>query len=156
MQAITLWQPWASLIADGLKQYETRSWATKHRGTLAIHASVNKTYVPQGPEGLRYPLGAVVAVATLAGCYRTEEIIDSITAAEWQRGDWTSGRYAWLLGHVYKLPSPLAVSGHQRIWGLPTPHREVLTKQYAAFLREHEGLGRCYIEHGEAPPPTPS
>lgn len=39
MKALTIWQPWASLIACGAKQYETRSWATKYRGPIAIHAA---------------------------------------------------------------------------------------------------------------------
>lgn len=39
MKAITIWQPWASLLAHGMKQYETRSWATKYRGPIAIHAA---------------------------------------------------------------------------------------------------------------------
>jgi hypothetical protein len=39
MKAITLWQPWASLWAAGIKKNETRSWATSHRGPLAIHAA---------------------------------------------------------------------------------------------------------------------
>ncbi len=39
MKAITIWQPWASLLACGAKQYETRSWATSYRGPIAIHAA---------------------------------------------------------------------------------------------------------------------
>jgi len=39
MKAITLWQPWASLLACGAKKYETRSWATSYRGPIAIHAA---------------------------------------------------------------------------------------------------------------------
>jgi len=42
MKAITLWQPWASLLACGAKQYETRSWATSYRGPIAIHAAARK------------------------------------------------------------------------------------------------------------------
>jgi hypothetical protein len=38
MKALTVLQPYAQLIAVGAKQYETRSWATKHRGPTAIHA----------------------------------------------------------------------------------------------------------------------
>lgn len=41
MKALTLWQPWASLVALGEKQVETRIWSTKYRGELAIHASAN-------------------------------------------------------------------------------------------------------------------
>ena len=39
MKALTLTQPWASLVALGAKQIETRSWSTKYRGPLAIHAA---------------------------------------------------------------------------------------------------------------------
>ncbi len=39
MKAITIWQPWASLLAIGAKRYETRGWATKYRGPIAIHAA---------------------------------------------------------------------------------------------------------------------
>lgn len=39
MKAITIWQPWATLIAIGAKQYETRSWKTDYRGKIAIHTA---------------------------------------------------------------------------------------------------------------------
>jgi activating signal cointegrator 1 len=39
MKAITLWQPWASLVALGYKEVETRCWSTKYRGELAIHSA---------------------------------------------------------------------------------------------------------------------
>lgn len=38
MKALTIKQPWASLIMADLKHYETRSWKTSYRGKLAIHA----------------------------------------------------------------------------------------------------------------------
>ena len=39
MRAISLWQPWASVVALGSKRIETRHWSTGHRGPLAIHAA---------------------------------------------------------------------------------------------------------------------
>lgn len=36
MKAITIWQPWASLIQTRAKKFETRSWKTDHRGLLLI------------------------------------------------------------------------------------------------------------------------
>ena len=39
MKALTLWQPWASLVAVGEKKIETRCWTTKYRGDLAIHSA---------------------------------------------------------------------------------------------------------------------
>lgn len=44
MKGITLWQPWASAIACGVKTHETRSWKTRFRGPIAIHAA---KHVPQ-------------------------------------------------------------------------------------------------------------
>ena len=46
MKAITIWQPWAEFIAAGVKHNETRSWATKYRGPIAIHAAVKPAHVP--------------------------------------------------------------------------------------------------------------
>lgn len=40
MKALTIWQPWASLLVSGQKKYETRSWATSYRGPIAIHAAM--------------------------------------------------------------------------------------------------------------------
>ena len=87
MKALTLHQPWASLIAMGAKTIETRSWSTKYRGPIAIHAakacatgdfgpySVEddtprrspKQHLMRGPIAWPYrlPLGAVVATAEL-------------------------------------------------------------------------------------------
>lgn len=39
MKAITVWNPWAYLLAILAKLYETRSWATNYRGQIAIHAA---------------------------------------------------------------------------------------------------------------------
>ena len=52
MKAITLHQPWASLVAIGAKRIETRSWKTNYRGELAIHASKtsNKNICQSGIE----------------------------------------------------------------------------------------------------------
>lgn len=39
IKAISLWQPWASLMAWGIKKVETRDWQRSYRGPLLIHAS---------------------------------------------------------------------------------------------------------------------
>lgn len=47
VKALSLWQPWASLVALSAKQYETRHWSTKYRGPLVIHAAQNITGLRQ-------------------------------------------------------------------------------------------------------------
>ena len=45
MKALTLYQPWATLVAIGAKKIETRSWSTPYRGPLAIHAGKCRDYI---------------------------------------------------------------------------------------------------------------
>ncbi|CAH8248603.1 ASCH domain-containing protein [Paenibacillus melissococcoides] len=83
MKAITIIQPWATLIAIGAKRFETRSWATTHRGPIAIHAGKKidrdaymseQIYSTLQKHGIMFiddlPTGAVVAVCTLSECWR--------------------------------------------------------------------------------------
>ena len=79
MKALTIQQPWASLITMGVKIIETRSWSSKYRGPLAIHAGLKKANIDDDAEvweplldpdrvgRLRTPLnlGAVVATCEL-------------------------------------------------------------------------------------------
>lgn len=57
MKALTLHQPWATLVAEGVKTIETRSWPTKHRGPVAIHAAaicpwkIRRTVLGHAPRG---------------------------------------------------------------------------------------------------------
>lgn len=39
MKALTLTQPWATLVITGRKRFETRGWRTGYRGQIAIHAA---------------------------------------------------------------------------------------------------------------------
>lgn len=97
MKAITLHQPWATLIAVGVKTIETRSWPTKHRGPIAIHAakrfdkagweeSLPATDLPGlSPDAWvmlasrRQPFGAVVATANLVDCI---PMVDAVPICE--------------------------------------------------------------------------
>lgn len=141
MKAITLWQPWASLLACGAKHYETRSWATSYRGQLAIHAA--KTF-PQEELELCYiepfksslsknglinpvsdlPRGAVIAIATLTDCIQiTEPFLQSLIGSkEYSFGDFEVGKFAWVLDNRRQI-KPVPATGRQRLWNweLPSP-----------------------------------
>jgi hypothetical protein len=78
VRALTLHQPWASLIAVGAKRIETRSWPTKYRGRLLVHAGRRWPIPQEGATALagwarvtttnELPLGAVVASCVLVDC----------------------------------------------------------------------------------------
>ena len=131
MKAITLHQPWATLIAIGEKRYETRSWPTNYRGLIAIHAG--KSIPPyarallddshffailrrRGVEDLdRLPRGAVVAIARLVNCYRIPNRPLAISETERMLGDWSPGRYAWSLMDIQAI-EPVPIAGSQGLW----------------------------------------
>lgn len=46
MKAITIKQPWASLIAHGIKDIENRTWRTNYRGRVLIHSSAKPDFEP--------------------------------------------------------------------------------------------------------------
>lgn len=128
MRAISLWQPWASAIPLRLKRYETRHWATKYRGPLAIHAarqfrSAERDFaaVEHGLGRLpaRLPLGAVVAICTLQDCLPTFEVLPTIGAIEKMYGNYGPGRFAWLLTDVIPLKEPVPYIGRQSFFDVP-------------------------------------
>jgi activating signal cointegrator 1 len=127
---LSLWQPWATLIAIDLKKHETRSWGTSYRGPIAIHAAKRKMgeaerrvwrwamqygfpdagdRLPQNiPAFEDIPLGGIVAIANLTDClkmsrgFRNKQniVAEDVTYLERWLGDWTSGRFAWKLEEV--------------------------------------------------------
>jgi len=110
MKAITIWQPWASLLVCGAKRFETRSWATSYRGPIAIHAAKKDVFdalsmipVPTavgmkkllGVEWKELPTGAVIATATLIGCHEIDHIIDSGRSID-EIGCWDCDLDGWI------------------------------------------------------------
>lgn len=68
MKVITIKQPWATLIAEGIKKYEFRTWNTKYRGEILIHAGlgVDKEALKRFEYlKLEYPIGCIIAKAKL-------------------------------------------------------------------------------------------
>jgi len=130
MRAISLWQPWASAIALGHKSIETRSWRTKVRGPILIHAakrmdreqrefaSVERA-LGRLPE--RLPLGALVARAVISDCYTTEYLLAAgkVGPIEKLYGDYGPERFGWILTDIEALPEPIPFKGGQGFFEVP-------------------------------------
>lgn len=150
MKTISLWQPYASLIALGEKKIETRSWQTNYRGSLAIHATMLNPFkaielipdfiVAEMRKVLKergvltsstdfrvLPRGCVVATTRLVDCVQIggfDKRKDSayletgylVTGNEYHFGDYTPGRWAWILEDIQPLKEPVAAVGHQGLW----------------------------------------
>lgn len=130
MKAITLWQPWASLMVLGVKKIETRSWPTRYRGPLAIHAA-KRIFIPDSDE-FRYfmglyiidpkilPLGAMLGICQQVDCIQVPDSsskgVPGLTNTERAFGDYTPGRYAWITTGMKAFDSPIPCSGKQGLW----------------------------------------
>lgn len=140
MKAISLLQPWASLITIGAKKIETRSWSTKYRGPLAIHASKGfskllrdlcntqpfKAVLSKAGFNLdNLPLGKIVATCNLVDCIKmTPEFIDLVKSAkgyELDFGVYAVGRYAWILEDIKSLEKPIPAKGALSLWEWEVP-----------------------------------
>lgn len=126
MKAITILQPFPSLIALGKKQYETRSWSTNYRGEIAIHAGLRRdkkllTHSNPAfsliPDGTILRFGFIIVIAQLTDCIKmTDEFILSMTELERAVGHWQVGNYAWKLENIQVLPEPIPYKGKLGFW----------------------------------------
>lgn len=122
MKAITICQPYASLIAEGRKRVENRTWPTKYRGPLAIHAGKSRNWLGSWSGAMPDPMpfGAVVATCRLSDCLSFSVATDrpSLPARlEWVADHrHTKGPYCWVLEEVDRLDDPLPCSGSQGLW----------------------------------------
>ena len=76
MKVLTIKQPFATLIAEGLKEYEFRTWKTKYRGEFLIHAgkSIDKKAMEKFEQyHFEYPIGCIIAKATLTDCIKIDD-----------------------------------------------------------------------------------
>lgn len=127
MKALTIFEPWASLIASGQKSIETRSWRTHYRGELFIHAGKKKITLKEYPalakviQEQELPLhhGNLICRANLVDCiYMDETFIHeiSLNSKEFLFGFYEIGRYAWVFEEVEKLPTPIPAKGNRSLW----------------------------------------
>lgn len=128
MKAITICEPYATLIARGIKRVENRTWAAPGAVVgkrIAIHAGKSKSWLAPGNYGIplsELTFGAVVATAVLADCVHVYPNIP-----EWAKNEYpwlhdhehTEGPVCWILTDVVKLPTPIPFKGAQGFWDIP-------------------------------------
>jgi hypothetical protein len=131
MKVLSFLQPWASLTVMGLKKLETRSWSTKHRGELLIHASMGQSgaLLAQEPPFLKYitdfsklPFGAIIGKVQLTdiikvqSLHMSDAVINQLTMEERAFGDYSNGRYVWVLEEPELFTKPVKMKGTLGLW----------------------------------------
>ena len=127
IKVLSIIEPWATLIKEGKKRIETRSWKTSYRGELYIHASskhIDKSnpnlpnlisLIPNTAMGY----GNIICKCKLVDCvYMDQEFIEQLQldSQEFMCGDYKIGRYAWILDDIEELKESIPAKGHLNIW----------------------------------------
>ncbi len=127
MKVITVKQPFATLIAEGLKIYEFRTWKTSYRGEIWIHAGkgVDKEAMKRYEHlGLSYPKGCIIARANLTDCVSVDETLRKKLEAKdplvyygvLHSPNWKG--YGFYLTNIEKV-TPIPASGKLSFWEYP-------------------------------------
>lgn len=121
MKALTIKEPWATLIIEGYKKYEFRSWKTNYRGKILIHAG--KTLEKENIErfekyNLKYTCGAIIGEATLVDCIKVSKEFDEILRKENEIVYVNNhvDKYAWKLENIVKYDKPIYINGKLGLW----------------------------------------
>lgn len=124
MKVLTIREPFATLIKDKVKIYETRSWKTNYRGEIYIHAAKAKSKASNASIASAYLKSRenpehIICKCILKDCiYMTEEFINNIKKRpkEYNSGHYEVGRYAWQLEVIEVLEEPIYAKGQLGIW----------------------------------------
>lgn len=154
MKAVSLWQPWASLLVHGIKRVETRGRrpiSPGFRGKLLVHSAkvwtkaieeiaTQPPFLALAREklGVNWPIqlprGRLLGWVEVTNCLKTEEFrfADSgdytyvgmgggfqAPKLESELGDFSEGRYGFLIGTCFAFPEPIACQGRQGVWAVP-------------------------------------
>lgn len=161
MKGFSLTQPWATLVAHELKRWETRSWGTRFRGDVVIHASkgfpsdcrelcfeppFNDALASAGITTLRdLPVGSILCIATLTDC-RLITSSNPPDGLEYAFGNYEPGRFMLRLENVHRFSHPIPCKGALGFWEIPSDVLEQIEQQLAG----------TYVPRPLAPPPQGS
>lgn len=124
MKALTIRQPWATLIMQGVKEYEFRSWKTNFRGEVLIHAGKGidkeaverlKKYLPEG----ELPLGKILGKVKITDCVPMSEDFATMLAKK-NNDIYTthsfSRNFGFKLEDVEVFETPIEAKGQLGFW----------------------------------------
>lgn len=123
MKVLTIKQPWATLIMQGYKRFEFRSWQTKYRGDLLIHAGkgIDKEAIKRLEKYLPKELltGKILGKVTLVDCIKMspefkerllKENKDIYAKSSFQEN------YGWQMDNVQVFKESIETKGHLSLW----------------------------------------
>ena len=139
VKALTVKQPWASLIIRGGKDIENRDWRTNYTGIVAIHSSAKmsredmedacdlmRQFVPHfsanrfQQDRYGFPTGAILGTVDIVGCVSQSD------------SPWFVGDYGFVLRNAVAFPEPIPCKGALGLWRIPGEFVRAAREQYRA------------------------
>ena len=123
MKVLTLKQPWATLVAEGIKKYEFRSWKIKYRGKVLIHAGIgiDKDEMKKFENmDLEFPSKRILAEVEIEDCLELDDDLNKkiINENNIAYGSKYRTGYAWKLKNVKKLDINKEINGKLGLWNI--------------------------------------
>jgi hypothetical protein len=100
MRTLSIRQPFAALIAAGIKDVENRSWATSYRGRILIHAGLARPSADLLAE-IEEDFGIKIPSLLYGGIIGTAEIVDCVSRS---KSPWFCGPFGFVLANPRPLP----------------------------------------------------
>ena len=121
MKVLTLKQPWASLVANGYKVYEFRTWKTKYGGEILIHAgcSVDKEWLDKVKGyGIEFPKKNILCKVVLEECIEIDDEFNKMinTLDPYVYSHKSRSGYAWKLSKISKLDIKEEINRQLGLW----------------------------------------
>ncbi len=124
MKVLTIKEPWASLIIEGYKKYEFRSWKTKYRGKILIHAgmSLEKDMLKRFENyNINCSKGEIIGEAEIVDCILVDKAFNDklkkIDPVVYGRSNHVE-TYAWKLENVKKYDTKIPIKGKLGLWNI--------------------------------------
>lgn len=122
MKGLTIKEPWASLIVNGYKKYEFRSFKTNYRGKIFIHAGLNlesDNALKFKDYNLNYGHGEIIGEAYLTDCILVtdefENELYNINPLVYGKSK-HARKYAWKLDNVIMYEKSIPYKGKLGLW----------------------------------------
>ena len=123
MKVLTLKQPWATLVAEGIKKYEFRSWKINYRGKVLIHAGVgiDKEEMKKFKNlNLECPSRRILGEVEIEDCLELDANLNKKIISENNIAYGSKYRtgYAWKLKNVKKINVDKEINGKLGLWNI--------------------------------------
>lgn len=133
LRALTVWQPWARQLCEGVKRAENRGWTSPYRGVLLIHAGHGVALDEPPITRETHPAGVIVGAVQLLAIHEARPGCCQLPGAD-HSGDRMSA-YHWECEPVALFDRPVKARGQLQCW---TPTSAALDAVCRQLTREHQ------------------